>query len=73
MADPPRTGLGNAATASILQLKPHRVTLVSCDPATLARDARKLIAEYRVRRLALVDLFPHTYHFETVMHLERTV
>jgi 23S rRNA (uracil1939-C5)-methyltransferase len=47
------------------------VTLVSCDPATLARDARKLVAAYFVRRLALVDLFPRTYHFETVMHLEK--
>jgi 23S rRNA (uracil1939-C5)-methyltransferase len=71
VADPPRTGLGNAAIQAILQLNPHRMTLVSCDPATLARDARKLLTAYRVRRLALVDLFPHTYHFETVMHLER--
>ncbi len=71
VADPPRTGLGDAAIETILRLNPHRMTLVSCDPATLARDARKLLTAYRVRRLALVDLFPHTYHFETVMHLER--
>ncbi len=71
VADPPRAGLGDAVTAAILQHKPHRITLVSCDPSTLARDARKLVAAYRIRRLALVDLFPRTYHFETVMHLEK--
>jgi 23S rRNA (uracil1939-C5)-methyltransferase len=71
VADPPRAGLGDATTAGILRLKPRRVTLVSCDPSTLARDARKLVTAYRIRRLALVDLFPHTYHFETVMHLEK--
>jgi 23S rRNA (uracil1939-C5)-methyltransferase len=71
VADPPRAGLGDAAIGAILRLKPHRVTLVSCDPSTLARDARKLVAAYQIRRLSLVDLFPHTYHFETVMHLEK--
>jgi 23S rRNA (uracil1939-C5)-methyltransferase len=73
VADPPRAGLDDAAIAAILRLKPHRMALVSCDPSTLARDARKLLAEYRIRRLALVDLFPHTYHFETVMHLEKNI
>ncbi len=71
VVDPPRVGLGAATTDSILRLKPQRLTIVSCDPATLARDASRLVAEYRIRRLALVDLFPQTYHFETVMHLER--
>jgi 23S rRNA (uracil1939-C5)-methyltransferase len=70
VADPPRAGLGTRTVDSILRLAPKRVTLVSCDPATLARDARKLLESYRIRRLALVDLFPQTYHFETIMHLE---
>ena len=59
-----------AVTAAILRLAPARLTLVSCDPSTLARDLRKLLGAYRIRRVALVDLFPQTYHFETVMHLE---
>ncbi len=71
VADPPRSGLGQQTTAAMLRLGPARLTIASCDPATLARDARKLLEEYRIRRIALIDLFPQTYHFETVMHLER--
>lgn len=70
VVDPPRAGLGPKTTAALLRLRPKRLTLVSCDPATLARDARQLLTGYRIRRLALADLFPQTYHFETVMHLE---
>jgi len=72
IADPPRAGLGASASASLLRLRPKRLTIVSCDPATLARDARTLLSAYTIRRLALIDLFPQTYHFETVMHLELT-
>ncbi len=71
VVDPPRAGLGPEATAAVLRFKPTRLTIVSCDPATLARDARQLLEEYRICRLVLVDLFPQTYHFETVLHLER--
>jgi 23S rRNA (uracil1939-C5)-methyltransferase len=70
IADPPRAGLGASLTTSILRLQPRTLTLVSCDPSTLARDLRKLVGPYRIRRIALVDLFPQTYHFESVMHLE---
>lgn len=72
VADPPRVGIGREATEQLLRLKPPRLTLVSCDPSTLARDLHKLLASYRITRLALVDLFPQTFHFETVVHLERT-
>ncbi|MBV8551704.1 MAG: class I SAM-dependent RNA methyltransferase [Acidobacteriaceae bacterium] len=71
VADPPRSGLDREATAELLRIKPQRLKLVSCDPATLARDVKKLLAEYQIRRLTLLDLFPQTYHFETVVHLER--
>lgn len=71
IADPPRAGLGRDATTELLRLKSARLTLVSCDPATMARDVQKLLGSYRIRRLALIDLFPQTYHFETVVHLER--
>ncbi len=70
-ADPPRAGLGNAATAELLRIRSPRLTLVSCDPSTLTRDMKKVSSDYRIERLTLVDLFPHTYHFEVVAHLVR--
>jgi 23S rRNA (uracil1939-C5)-methyltransferase len=71
IADPPRAGLGKEATRELLRIRPHVLTLVSCDPATLARDLHKLLSGYRIERMVLVDLFPQTYHFETVVHLRR--
>jgi len=71
VADPPRAGLGKETTNQLLRLKPPRLTIVSCDAATLARDLRALLAgAYGLRRLTLIDLFPQTYHFEIVAHLE---
>lgn len=70
VADPPRAGLGAKCTEALLRVRPKRLTIVSCDPATLARDTKSLLSAYRIRRLAVVDLFPQTYHFETVLHLE---
>ncbi len=70
VVDPPRAGLGKEAAARVLKLRPAHLTIVSCDPATLARDARQLLEQYTIRRLALIDLFPQTFHFETVMHLD---
>jgi 23S rRNA (uracil1939-C5)-methyltransferase len=69
VADPPRAGLGKEATAELLRVKAPKLTFVSCDPATLARDVKKLLTDYRIERLTLVDLFPQTYHFEAVVHL----
>ncbi len=67
VADPPRAGLGGAAVRQILRLAPPRLHLVSCDAATLARDIKQLVAGgYCVESLTLVDLFPQTYHIETV-------
>jgi 23S rRNA (uracil1939-C5)-methyltransferase len=71
IADPPRAGLGKAVTARLTDLGPPEIRLVSCDPATLARDLQTLVSVYRVQRLTLVDLFPQTYHFEVVARLER--
>ena len=56
----------------ILDLHPLRISYVSCDPATLARDLKKLVAGgYLVQSLAAFDLFPQTHHVETVVHLRR--
>jgi len=72
LADPPRAGLGKVAVRSLLRLAPPRISIVSCDPATLARDLAALAAGgYRIVRLTLVDLFPQTYHIETVTALEK--
>jgi 23S rRNA (uracil1939-C5)-methyltransferase len=70
IADPPRAGLGHEATQRLLEVNAPRLTIVSCDPATLARDLQKLLVSYRIARMTLVDLFPQTYHFETVVQLE---
>jgi 23S rRNA (uracil1939-C5)-methyltransferase len=69
VADPPRAGLGVSVTAQLLRLRASRLTIVSCDPATLSRDLKALLPTYKIERLALVDLFPQTFHFETVAHL----
>ena len=70
VADPPRAGVGKEVTTELLRLKPQHLTLVSCDPATLARDLKTLLAGgYQIARMSLVDLFPQTYHFETVVRL----
>jgi 23S rRNA (uracil1939-C5)-methyltransferase len=70
LLDPPRAGLGKAVVRRLSELRPPRLTLVSCDPATLARDLSGLLAAgYRIEAITLVDLFPQTYHLETVVRL----
>lgn len=68
--DPPRAGLGKAVVKRLAELKPKQLVIVACDPATLARDLAGLLAsDYKIERMALVDLFPQTYHLETVVRL----
>jgi 23S rRNA (uracil1939-C5)-methyltransferase len=70
LLDPPRAGLGKIVVQRLSELRPPNVIMVSCDPATLARDLAGLLAAgYRIERMALVDLFPQTYHLETVVRL----
>ncbi len=70
--DPPRSGLGDSVVRALASLAAPQLTYVSCDPATLARDLLPLQAGgYRVEEAHLVDLFPQTYHLETVLHLVR--
>ncbi len=69
-ADPPRAGLGRHVVKELARIKAPRLTIVSCDPATLARDLQALLASgYSIDRITLVDLFPQTFHIETVVHL----
>jgi 23S rRNA (uracil1939-C5)-methyltransferase len=72
VVDPPRSGLGERVARLLSTLGAPRVIYVSCDPATLARDLVLLLAAgYRVEQVHLVDLFPQTYHLESVVHLVR--
>jgi 23S rRNA (uracil1939-C5)-methyltransferase len=70
--DPPRAGCEPAALAELLRLGPERLVYVSCEPSTHARDLIGLVrGGYRIRRAVIVDMFPQTYHIETVALLER--
>lgn len=70
--DPPRSGLGETVVQSLVGLGAHRMTYISCDPATASRDLVGLLsAGYRIEQAHLVDLFPQTYHLESVFHLVR--
>lgn len=72
VADPPRSGLGKLVTGHLLRLSPPRIHIVSCDPSTLARDVAALIrGGYRIGKTTLIDMFPQTFHIETVVELAR--
>jgi len=72
VADPSRSGLGRPGAGAVAATGAARVVLVSCDPASLARDAVLLAgAGYRLTSVALVDAFPHTFHVETVSRFDR--
>jgi 23S rRNA (uracil1939-C5)-methyltransferase len=74
VVDPPRTGISADALASMIGLGAARVVYVSCDPATLARDARKLLdAGYSLSRIEAFDLFPNTPHVESVAVFDRRI
>jgi 23S rRNA (uracil1939-C5)-methyltransferase len=72
VVDPPRSGLGERVAGALANMGAPRLTYVSCDPATLARDLVPLLAAgYQVEQAHLVDLFPHTHHLESVLQLVR--
>jgi 23S rRNA (uracil1939-C5)-methyltransferase len=70
-ADPPREGLSPLVRRALLRIRPRTLFLVSCDPATFARDLAPLLPAYRVASITLLDLFPGTHHVETLAALER--
>ncbi len=71
ITDPPRAGMHPDVVQTILRTAPKRIVYVSCNPATQARDLALLDANYRVKAVQPVDMFPHTPHVENVVLLER--
>jgi len=73
VADPPRAGLGPEATAALAAIGAPSLVYVSCDPSTLARDLKELLASgYSIASVTLTDLFPQTFHLETVVTLQKS-
>ena len=71
IVDPPRAGLHRNVVRGLLTKSVERITYVSCDCASFARDVKNLRERYRLSKLTLIDLFPQTYHFETVALLAK--
>jgi 23S rRNA (uracil1939-C5)-methyltransferase len=71
VVDPPRAGLHGKALEDIITLAPRKIVYVSCNPSTLARDLELMKKFYALKRAKPVDMFPHTWHIETVTLLER--
>lgn len=70
VADPPRAGLSPETLKALIKMKPAKFLYVSCNPSTLARDLKALVAEdFRIRVIQPVDMFPHTYHLENLVFL----
>ena len=70
ITDPPRSGMHDDVTDTILAASPKRIVYVSCNPATQARDLSRLSANYRVCKVQPVDMFPHTHHVENIALLK---
>ena len=66
LVDPPRSGLTKKAIDDILKINPFKIVYISCDPMTLARDLKILKELYEIKEITPVDMFPNTYHVETV-------
>ena len=71
ITDPPRAGMHEDVVKRILEMAPQRIVYVSCNAATQARDLKILANQYRVVAIQPVDMFPHTYHVENVVRLNR--
>ena len=71
VVDPPRSGLSKTGISDLIDLSPKRIIYVSCDPATLARDIKLLSINYNLKNIELINMFPNTYHCESITILER--
>jgi len=71
ITDPPRAGMHKDVVDTIIQASPKKIVYVSCNPATQARDINLLDENYKVTKVQPVDMFPHTYHVENIVLLEK--
>lgn len=72
LIDPPRSGVKRGTLENIAELEAERITYVSCNPSTLARDLQILIEkDYKIEKITALDLFPQTHHVETVVQLKK--
>jgi 23S rRNA (uracil1939-C5)-methyltransferase len=69
--DPPRAGMHKMVVKQVLDMAPEQIIYVSCNPATMARDIRMMGEHYQISEVQPVDMFPHTYHVETVVKLAK--
>lgn len=69
--DPPRSGSDKKSLNSILEIEPKQIIYISCNPVTLSRDYNTLKEKYNIKEITLFDMFPNTYHVESLMVLER--
>jgi 23S rRNA (uracil1939-C5)-methyltransferase len=69
--DPPRDGMHKSVVKQVLDILPERIIYVSCNPATLARDLGLMKDAYQVIEAQPVDMFPHTFHIESVARLQK--
>jgi len=71
VCDPPRSGMHPDVVKAIVDIRPEKIVYVSCNPATMARDLKPMLPFYKVLEVQPVDMFPHTYHIESVVKLEK--
>ena len=71
ITDPPRAGMHPDVVTTIIKANPKKIVYVSCNPATQARDLEQFDRKYKVIKVQPVDMFPHTYHVENVVLLEK--
>jgi 23S rRNA (uracil1939-C5)-methyltransferase len=70
VTDPPRSGMHPDIVNTLLDIRPSAIIYVSCNPTTMARDIKPLLPFYQLKEIQPVDMFPHTYHIESVIRLE---
>lgn len=71
IVDPPRSGLDKNSVNSILKISPKDIIYISCDPNTLMRDLKILSSDYNIKEISIADMFPNTYHLETIVFLKK--
>lgn len=71
IVDPPRSGLDKKSIANIMTIAPKEIIYISCDPTTLTRDLKELRGKYDISNVSIADMFPNTYHCESITVLKR--